>query len=248
MDFDTIEYREIEHIGWISIKERPGDQYKADCLGYEVSDACSALSSKDSIWVVIFSGAENISLLLSGGENANIPKESLSGALAGIEKPVMAGIKGDVIGLGLEAILACDIRVASENSHFGLNHLEYGLIPYDGGTQRLSRLVGKGKALEMILTGEVIDAREAHRIGLINRIVKGPDPNEVLVNLAHEMALKSPIALNYAKETVNSGMDLTLEQGLRLEADLYMLIHTTSDRTEGIRAFQEKRTPRFKGE
>ena len=168
--------------------------------------------------------------------------------MAGIVKPLIAGISGDVIGLGLEVILACDIRIAAEQSRFGSNHLERGSITREGGTQRLSRLVGKGKALEMLLTGNIIDSKEACRIGLINKIVDGQDLDDVIRDTALEMASKSSIALNYAKETINAGMEMTLEQGLRLEADLYMLMHTSSDRTEGIRAFQEKRTPQFKGQ
>jgi enoyl-CoA hydratase/carnithine racemase len=121
------------------------------------------------------------------------------------------------------------------------------MIPSDGGTQRLARLVGRGKTLEMILTGEVIDAQEALRIGLVHRVVPKKDLTEVAMKMAQEMASKGPIALRYTKEAVYKGMDMTLEQGLRLEADLYLLIHTTKDRTEGIQAFREKRKPKFEG-
>ena len=121
------------------------------------------------------------------------------------------------------------------------------MIPWDGGTQRLSRLVGKGKAMEMILTGDMIDAQEALRIGLVNKIVRSQELLEVVMDMAHEMASKAPLALRYAKETVNKGMDLNLEQGLRLEADLYLLLHTTQDRTKGIKAFQERQEVQFEG-
>ena len=111
----------------------------------------------------------------------------------------------------------------------------------------MSRLVGRGKAMEMILTGDVIDAQEAHRIGLVNKVVPPQELTAVVMDTGKEIASKGPIALRYAKEAVHKGIDLTLEQGLRLEADLYFLLHTTRDRTEGIRAFQEKRSPRFEG-
>ncbi len=118
----------------------------------------------------------------------------------------------------------------------------------DGGTQRLPRLVGRSKALELILTAETISAEEAFEIGLVSQVV----PQEKLASeveaLAQTIASKAPIALRYIKEAVNKGMDLSLEQGLRLEADLYLLLHTTADRTEGIKAFLEKRPPRFKGQ
>jgi enoyl-CoA hydratase/carnithine racemase len=107
--------------------------------------------------------------------------------------------------------------------------------------------VGKSKALEMILTGELIDAQEALRIGLVNKVVSRKDLIEVAVKVGQEMASKGPIALRYAKEAIYKGMDMTLEQGLRLEADLYLLIHTSKDRREGIQAFREKRVPKFEG-
>jgi enoyl-CoA hydratase/carnithine racemase len=160
---------------------------------------------------------------------------------------VIAAISGDAIGQGLELALACDIRIASEASRFGLPQIESGVIPWDGGTQRLSRLVGKGKALEMILTGEMIEAQEALRIGLVHKVLPKKDLTEVTMKMAQEMASKGPIALRYTKEAIYKGMDMTLEQGLHLEADLYLLIHTSKDRTEGIQAFREKKKPQFEG-
>jgi enoyl-CoA hydratase/carnithine racemase len=143
--------------------------------------------------------------------------------------------------------LACDIRIAGETSRFGLPQIKKGLIPWDGGTQRLTRLVGRGKALEMILTGETMSAEEAYRFGLVSQVVPPKELMAIVMKMAREMASKGSIALRYTKEAVYQGMDLTLEQGLRLEADLYLLIHTTKDRTEGIKAFREKRVPKFEG-
>jgi len=128
-----------------------------------------------------------------------------------------------------------------------MHHVTYGEIPWDGGTQRLSRLVGRGKAMEMILSGEFIDAQEAYRIGLVNKIVLPDELLTVVMDMAQKMASKGPIALKYAKEAICKGLDLSLEQGLRLEADLYFLLHTTRDRTEGITAFRDKRSPGFEG-
>jgi enoyl-CoA hydratase/carnithine racemase len=172
---------------------------------------------------------------------------SIASAVEEVGHPTIAAINGDVLGQGLELALACDLRIVAETSHFGVPHLMDGLIPLDGGTQRLPRLVGKGKAMEMILTGENIDALEAYRIGLVSKVVPPSELMKVVMDLAQEMASRAPIASRYAKEAINKGMDLTLEQGLRLEADLYFLLHTTGDREEGIKAFQEKRPPRFEG-
>ena len=168
--------------------------------------------------------------------------------MAGIEKPVIAAINGDAIGDGLEMALACDVRIAAQNARFGLPEIEEGLIPADGGTQRLPRIVGRGKALEMVLTGEIIGAAEALENGLVTKVLP---PESVTVEaevLAKAMAAKAPVSLRYIKEAINKGLDMTMEQGLRLEADLYFLLHTTGDRTEGIKAFQQKRPPEFKGQ
>jgi enoyl-CoA hydratase/carnithine racemase len=172
---------------------------------------------------------------------------SISSIVSQMDRPTIAAINGDACGQGLELALACDLRICSIHARFGMAQIMDGEIPWDGGTQRLARLIGRGKAMEMILTGETIEAEEAWRIGLINQVV----PHEKLPSAAMEIAQKigsnAPIALGYAKEAVYKGMDMTLDQGLRLEADLYFLLQTTRDRTEGIRAFKEKRSPRFEG-
>ena len=126
--------------------------------------------------------------------------------------------------------------------------LAAGTIPADGGTQRLPRLIGRGKAIELILTAGVISAQEAFDIGLVSRIIPQKELASEAEALAKKMSTQAPISLRYVKEAVNKGLDMTLEQGLRLEGDLYFLIHTTDDRTEGIKSFIEKRTPEFKGE
>jgi enoyl-CoA hydratase/carnithine racemase len=151
------------------------------------------------------------------------------------------------MGQGLELALACDIRICSSKARLGMPQVANGDIPWDGGTQRLARLVGRGKALEMILLGETIDSAEAGRIGLVNQVVPDEKLSETVMLIAGEISKKGPLALRFAKEAIFKGMDMTLEQGLRLEADLYYLLHTTSDREEGVKAFQEKRTPKFEG-
>ena len=163
-------------------------------------------------------------------------------------QPIIAAIRGFALGGGLELALACDIRIAGEDSQLGLTEVNLAIIPGGGGTQRLPRLVGRGKALEMILTGARIDAREALRIGLVERVVPATEVLASAQALARALAEKAPVALRYAKEAVVKGLGLPLEDGLRLENDLATLLRTTDDRIEGAKAFLEKRKPRFTGQ
>jgi enoyl-CoA hydratase len=217
-------------------------------LAQDLAEACQQVNQDEQVVVVFISGTG--SSFCAGSEME--PARALSlvtpaRAIAGIEKPVIAAINGEVMGLGLELALSCDLRIASEDVRLGLPQSSKGTMPWDGGSQRLPRIVGKARALELLLTSRTIDAAEALHIGLINKVVPAKNLLPETQALANQLATKGPIALRYAKEAVNKGLDLTMEQGLRLEADLYFLLHTTSDRTEGVKAFLEKRTPRFKG-
>lgn len=174
-----------------------------------------------------------------------IERFSVAAVISAIDQPVIAAINGAALGQGLELALACDLRVCSQNASFGMPQVTFGEMPWDGGTQRLSRLVGRGKALEMILLGETINAEEALRIGLVHKVTPADELSKTVQELAQKVADQSFISLTFAKEAVNKGMNMTLDQGLRLEADLYYLIHTSRDRIEGIRAFREKRRPQF---
>jgi len=163
-------------------------------------------------------------------------------------QPIIAAINGFALGGGLELALACDIRIAGEDSLLGLTEVNLAIIPGGGGTQRLPRLVGRGKALEMILTGARIDGREALRIGLVERVVPTAEVHAAAQALAKMLAQRAPIAMRYAKEAVVKGLGMSLEDGLRLENDLATLLRTTEDRIEGAKAFLEKRKPRFTGQ
>ena len=254
--FQTLHYRKTDHVIIIDIIDQLGDLSKLIQLSNELNELCSGIAWDEEIRVGVITGAEEktfstdvdvISLGLRDNEELKTNALNLAESIAKLDKPIIAAINGDAMGQGLELALACDLRIATETSHFGLPHIRTGLIPSDGGTQRLSRLVGRGQALEMILTGEMIDAKEAYRIGLVNKIVPSGELRAIVMDMAKEMASKGPISLRYTKEAVNKGMDMTLEQGLHLEADLYLLLHTTKDRTEGIKAFLEKRVPQFEG-
>lgn len=162
-------------------------------------------------------------------------------------QPIIAAIRGFALGGGLELALACDIRIAAEDAHLGLTEINLAIIPGGGGTQRLPRLVGRGKALEMILTGMRVPAAEALRIGLVERVVPVAELMSAAQALARQIADKAPIALRYAKEAVVGGLGLPLADGIRLENDLSTLLRTTEDRVEGAKAFVEKRKPNWTG-
>jgi len=256
MLYQQVNFQKTGNIVIIDIIGPLDKQAKLVRLSEEISGFCAEIVWDQEVRVIVITGAGEKSFsvgtdLFEGLLKGNGRKEtifwSLAEPIAKLDKPVIAAINGDATGQGLELVLACDVRIAAETSHFGLPHIKAGLIPWGGGTQRLSRLVGRGKALEMILTGEMIDAEEALRIGLVNRIVSEKELIKVTMEMGKEMASKGPIALRYVKEAVYKGMDMTLEQGLRLEADLYLLLHTTKDRFEGINAFRDKRAAKFEG-
>lgn len=163
-------------------------------------------------------------------------------------KPAIAAVNGYALGGGCELALACTLRVASEKARFGLPEVSLGLIPGYGGTQRLPRLVGKGRALEMILTGEMIDAQEAYRIGLVNKVVPAEQLLDSCLELANKILRNGPLAVRMALQAVNYGLNSDLETGTLIESNLFGLCFATQDREEGIKAFLQKRKPVFKGQ
>ena len=258
MPYKTIIYEKKEQVVWLTLnRPKVGNTINLE-LANELADACRAINQDDNVRAVIITGAGETFCSgcdlteLRSTPTHNLKKTnaaSLSAtAVASLNCPIIAAVNGDALGAGLELALSCDIRICSENAHFGFPETSYGLIPGGGGTQRLPRIVGKGKATEMVITAGPIDAAEAYRVGLVTKIV----PRQRLAAEAEEIAGKlisrAPIAVRYAKEAVNKGVDMTLAQGLRLEADLSFLLQSTKDRAEGIKAFLEKRKPTFKGE
>jgi enoyl-CoA hydratase len=263
MPNSTVIYSSKKHIARITLNRPRAGNVINPALAQELTDICERINQDDNIYVVVITGAGQHAFCRGNEmEQAQIGKAvetalaklketgtgfHVASAIASIDRPVIAAINGDALGQGLELALSCDVRLAAKSARFGFPQVASGLIPGDGGTQRLPRIIGRGKALELILTGEVISAEEALAIGLVSQVLPPKDLMAVAEALAQNIAGKAPIALRFIKEAVNKGLDLTLEQGLRLEADLYFLLHTTADRTEGIRAFLEKRPPRFKG-
>ncbi|HEX9705841.1 MAG TPA: enoyl-CoA hydratase-related protein [Gemmatimonadales bacterium] len=162
-------------------------------------------------------------------------------------KPVIAAINGYALGGGCELALACHLRIAADTAKFGQPEVKLGIAPGYGGTQRLPRLVGKGVAFRLILTGEVIDAQEAYRIGLVNKVVPAADLLPESEKLLRDILATGPLAVRLALEAVDRGLDMTLDDGLLLEANHFGLLAATHDMKEGLTAFLEKRPPRFEG-
>ena len=168
-------------------------------------------------------------------------------AFARLPMPTVAILNGDAVAHGLELALAADLRVAVDSAGLGMGSLAEHGFPYDGGTQRLPRLVGPCLARDMLFTGRLLSAEEALAHGLVNRIAPASRLGTVAADVVQELLAAAPIASRYAKEAVSAAGDLTLAQGLRLEADLSIILHSTADRAEGLRSFMERRPPQFHG-
>ncbi|NUM81073.1 enoyl-CoA hydratase/isomerase family protein [bacterium] len=164
-----------------------------------------------------------------------------------MSKPVIAAVNGFALGGGCELSMACHMRIASESAKFGQPEVNLGLIAGNGGTQRLPRLVGKGRAIELLCTGDMISADEAFRIGLANRVVKKEELIPACEKILNTIASKAPIAVKLTLEAVQSGMEMTLAEGLNFEANLFGLVFSSEDMKEGTKAFMEKRKPNFQG-
>ena len=225
----------------------------------ELGEIFTELAGDREIRVVILTGAGEKSFVAGADINElarNNPVEAKAYTHRGqavldlienLGKPVIACINGFALGGGCEIAMACTMRLASEDAKIGQPEVKLGLIPGYGGTQRLPRLVGKGLAMQILLTGEMISTKEAHRIGLVNEVL----PADKLISRAEEIAGKiianAPLAIQYCLEAINQGMNVTLQEGLFLEATLFGICCATEDKNEGTRAFLEKRAANFQG-
>lgn len=180
------------------------------------------------------------------GKEAIEKGQAVLNIIENLPKPAIAAVNGYALGGGCEIAMACHIRIASRNAKFGQPEVKLGIMPGYGGTQRLARLVGKGKAMEIILTGEMIDAEEALSIGLVNKVVESQELLPAAEALARTILKRGPLAVRFAIEAINKGLEMPLEEGLRYEANLMGIIFSTEDKLEGTRAFLEKREPKFK--
>jgi enoyl-CoA hydratase len=255
---DTLTITTTDSIATITVN-RP-DKLNAlnDRVIFELGGAIDDLRMRDDVAGIIVTGAGRA--FVAGADIAELQKHGAASARALAKrgqdvfsrfetspKPVIAAVNGFALGGGCELAMACHIRIASDHAKFGQPEVKLGLLPGYGGTQRLPRLVGKGRALQLLLTGEIIDAQEALRIGLVNRVV---GPEGLLQNatvMLQQIIANGPLAIAACIEAVNAGSDLSLDAALAIEANAFGVLAATEDKTEGTKAFLEKRTPVFRG-
>jgi enoyl-CoA hydratase len=225
----------------------------------ELRAAFHDIKKDAAIRAVIFTGAGD-KAFIAGADIGELAKhdavsgkeythrgQSVLNLIENLGKPVIACINGFALGGGCEIAMACTMRIASENAKLGQPEVKLGIIPGYGGSQRLPRLVGKGLAMQMVLAGEMISAQEAYRIGLVNEVTSSAELIPRAEAIATKIAANAPLAVQYAMEAVNKGMEMTLAEGLFLEATLFGVCCATEDKKEGTTAFLEKRAAQFKG-
>jgi enoyl-CoA hydratase len=259
MDYDNLLFEVGEQIARITFN-RPNMLNALNRKTMEeLGDCLKKVRADDAIRVLILTGAGEKAFIAGAdinelsqqtpviGREFTLYGQEIIHRLETLGKPAIAAINGFALGGGCELALACTLRIASRNAKLGQPEVKLGLIPGYGGSQRLPRLCGKGVAHELILTGEMITAEEALRVGLVNRVV---EPGELLATaeaIAKKIIANAPLAVKYALEAVEHGMEMPQEEGLHLEATLFGLCCATQDMREGTRAFLEKRSPKFEG-
>lgn len=220
--------------------------------------ALDELRKDDSVRVLVITGSGPKSFIAGADisefegmtpvtQRNQFHEKTLFNTIDAFPKPVIAMINGFCLGGGNELALACDIRICSENARFSQPEINLGIMPGGGGTQRLTRLIGEGRAMEMILSGDMIDAATANKFGLVNHVFPAEELAEKTMEFAAKIAEKAPIALQLSKEAVKFASRSNLDEGLRREVDLFAICFSTEDKQEGVAAFLEKRKPVFKG-
>jgi len=220
--------------------------------------ALNELRKDEEVRVLVITGAGEKSFIAGAdisefqgktpiAQRSSFHERSLFNSIDSFPKPVIAMVNGFCLGGGNELALACDIRICSPNARFSQPEINLGIMPGGGGTQRLTRLIGEGRSMEMILTGDMIDAETAHKFGLVNHVYNADELEAKTMELANKIAEKAPVALALCKEAVKFASRSNLDEGLRREVDLFAICFSTDDKTEGVSAFLEKRKPVFKG-
>jgi enoyl-CoA hydratase len=260
MGYETLLFETRAGIAYVTINR----QQKLNALNHkaihELTDCFDRIARTPEVLGVILTGAgekafaagadisELAALTPTEAREKALEGQALMNRIESLGKPVVAAVNGFALGGGCELAMACTFRIASESARFGQPEVRLGIIPGYAGTQRLPRLVGKGHALNLILSGEPIGAQEAWRIGLVNQVVSSTDLISASEELVQKILANGPVAVRYAIEAVNRGMEMAEAEGEQLEASLFGLCCATNDMKEGIRAFLEKRPAIFKGE
>lgn len=259
MEFKFIVYEKSEGIATITLNRPEALNAFSKEVVSELLQALEDIRSDESVRVVILTGAGEKAFSAGADIKAMIGMNSLKArelslmgeklclALENLEKPVIAALNGYALGGGLEVAMSCDLRIASENSRMGQTEINIGLIPGWGGTQRLTRLVGRTKAKEMVFTGKMIDAKTAEQLGIVNMAVPADKFRETVRQFALDLASKAPVALRVAKALIDKGAEIGLDSALALEREGFGVVASTEDLQEGVKAFTEKRKPVFKG-
>jgi enoyl-CoA hydratase len=259
MTFENIRYEKKNAIAYITIDRQKVLNALSTATMRELNQAFTAINADAEIRAVILTGAGE-KAFVAGADiselnrlNAAEAKEyarrghALFDLIEGLGKPVIACINGFALGGGCELAMACTMRIASDNARIGQPEVKLGIIPGYGGTQRLPRLVGKGVAMQILLTGEPITAQDAHRIGLVNEVVAQAELIPRAEAIVQKILANGPLAVQYTIEAVNKGIEISQAEGLSLEAALFGLSCSTEDKAEGTKAFLEKRPAAFKG-
>ena len=259
MALENVKFEKKNKIAYVTIdRSKVLNALNAATIG-ELQEVFTELAADHDVRVAILTGAGEKSFVAGADINElarNHPVEAKAYTHRGqavldlienLGKPVIACINGFALGGGCEIAMACTMRLASENAKLGQPEVKLGIIPGYGGTQRLPRLVGKGIAMQLVLAGEMISAQEAHRIGLVNEVVAPADLIPRAEAIAQKIVANAPLAVQWAMEAVNKGMEMPLAEGLFLEATLFGLCCATEDKKEGTTAFLEKRPAKFQG-
>ncbi|MDG5817667.1 enoyl-CoA hydratase-related protein [Natronococcus sp. A-GB7] len=226
----------------------------------ELKDAVRSADDDDRVRVLVLTGGEGSGAFVAGADVTEFADRGVVEQREASERPrvyetvddasipVIARVNGHALGGGCELAQACDVRIAQEDAKLGQPEINLGIMPGGGGTQRLTRLVGEGQAMKLVLSGELIDAAEAKEIGLVDEVHDAEALDDRVYELAGKMAAKSPIALEFAKQAIKASSRTGLEEGLDYEAELFVQLFATEDKDEGIEAFLEGRDPEFTGE
>lgn len=257
--YKTLIYEKKENIGLLTINRPEKLNAISNELISELKNLLDKIENDEELRVLIITGAGDKAFVAGAdikelvdrdarlGRRVSRERQEIFSHIENLLVPVIAAVNGYALGGGLELALACSIRICSEKAQFGAPEVKLGIIPGDGGTQRLPRLVGLGRAMELILTGDFIDAQEAYRIGLVNKVLPQEELMEKAMELAKKIASRPPLAVRFAKEAVNRSQEGDAASGFALESYLHALSCTTEDKKEGVSAFLEKRKGKFKG-